>query len=232
MTANNVIQVKNLEVKYSKNIAIKNMTLSLPKGEIIGLVGENGSGKTTLMRVISGMIQNYKGTVIIDNKTNTWDSKEIVCYYPSNAYFDGSATLEQTIKLYSSLFRGYNQDLAYKMFEQFGFELSFRLNQLSKGKCALAIFILQLSKNAQLYIFDEPFSGIDIKTRSLMKDALLHNADPEKTYLISTHEITDMESLFDRIVLIKDGRVALNDVADVLREQYGKSIAEIIKEVL
>ncbi len=232
MATNDIIQIENLDVKYGKNIAIKSMTFSLPRGEIVGLVGENGSGKTTLMRILAGMIQKYKGTVIIDNKTNTWDAKDIVCYYPSNPYFDGNATLEQTIKLYSSLYRGYNQDLAYKMFEQFDFDLSFRLNQLSKGKCALAMFIFYLSKNAQLYIFDEPFSGIDIKTRSLMKEALLGHADSEKTYLISTHEITDMESLFDRIVLIKEGKIILNNVTDMLREQYRKSVVDIVKEVL
>lgn len=227
-----IIRVENLEVKYGNHTAIKNMTLSLPKGEFIGLVGENGSGKTTLMRVLSGMIQKYKGAVIIDNITNTWEAKEKICYYPSNPFFDGNMTLHQMITLYSSLYRRYDKELAYQMFEQFGFDLSFRMNQLSKGKCALAMFIIQLSKDAQIYIFDEPFSGIDIKTRSLMKEVLQNYTDQNKTYLISTHEITDMESLFDRIVLIKEGKVILNESADVLREQYGKSMVDIIKEVL
>lgn len=232
MTVNNILQVENLKVKYGKNIAIDNMTFALPRGEIVGLVGENGCGKTTLMRTLAGMIQKYKGSVEINGRTNTWETKEVVCYYPSNPYFDGNATLEQTIKLYSALYHGYNQELAYEMFEQFGFDLSFRMNQLSKGKCALAMFILQLSKSAQLYIFDEPLSGIDIKTRSQMKEALLRHARPDITYLISTHEITDMESLFDRIVLVKEGKIVLNNVVDELREQYGKSVVEIVKEGL
>ena len=106
------------------------------------------------------------------------------------------------------------------------------MGTLSKGRCALAQFILHLARDAQLYLLDEPFGGIDVKTRELMKDVLLSYVVSDRTYLISTHEITDMETLFDRILLIKDGSVIINDTTDELRDRYSCSIADIVKEAL
>lgn len=229
---NEIARLSNLSMSYGKHTVLKNVSLSVPSGEIIGLIGANGCGKTTMMKIIAGLIQTYNGEIQILDEANTWNTKHLVCFCPSNPFYFPSASIEQTIKIQQSLFRNYNCELARSVFKQFSFDLSAKLGTLSKGRCALAQFILHLSREAQLYLLDEPFGGIDIKTRELMKNVLLSCIVPDRTYLISTHEISDMETLFDRILLIKDGTITINESTDTLRAAHSCSIADIVKEAL
>ena len=227
-----IARMKNLSMTYGNNAVLKDMTIDIPSGEIIGLIGANGCGKTTMMKILAGLIQTYSGEVQILGEKNTWNTKQRVCFYPSNPFYFPSSTIEQAMKTQELLFPNYNIELARSVYKQFSFDLSAKMGTLSKGRCALAQFILHLARDAQLYLLDEPFGGIDVKTRKLMKDVLMSYVVPDRTYLISTHEITDMETLFDRILLIKDGSVIINDTTDELRDRYSCSITDIVKEAL
>ncbi len=227
-----IARLSNLSMSYGNHPVLTNVSISIPSGEIIGLIGANGCGKTTLMKIMAGLIQTYSGEVQILGECNTWNTKHGVCFYPSNPFFFPSASIEQSIKMQESLFPNYNAELARSVYKQFSFDLSAKLGTLSKGRCALAQFILHLARDAQLYLLDEPFGGIDIKTRELMKSVLMNYIVPEKTYLVSTHEISDMETLFDRILLIKNGSVVINETTDELRASHSCSITDIVKEAL
>lgn len=232
MDGHTLASVHNLRMRYGRTEALRGVSLSIYRGEMIGLLGANGCGKTTLMKILAGLLQTYQGSVSVCGETDTWKTKNAVCFYPANPFCHGNLSLEKTMELYSSLYPGYQRDQAAGLFREFCFDASARLGQLSKGKRALALFILNLCRKGQLYILDEPFGGIDIRTREMMKQALLRLITPEKTFLISTHELTDMESLFERIILMKQGLVALDGCCDDLREERGCSITEIVKEEL
>ena len=227
-----LIRLSNLSMAYGNHTVLKDISLTIPSGEIIGLIGANGCGKTTMMKIIAGLIQTYSGEVQVLGETDTWNTKHRVCFYPSNPFYFPSASIEQALKMHVSLFPNYNIELARSVYKQFSFDLSEKLGTLSKGRCALAQFILHLARDAQLFLLDEPFGGIDIKTRELMKDVLLSCIMPDRTYLISTHEISDMETLFDRILLVKNGSVIINDTTDELRATHSCSITDIVKEAL
>jgi len=227
-----IARLTGLSMSYGNRAVLSDITMGVPTGEIIGLIGANGCGKTTLMKIMAGLIQTYRGEVQILGESNTWNIKRRVCFCPSTPFYFPSDSIEKAVKTQESLFSNYNTEWALSTYRQFSFDLSSKLGTLSKGRCALAQFILYLARDAQLYLLDEPFGGIDIKTRELMKNVLMSCIDLNKTYIVSTHEIADMETLFDRILFIKNGTIAINAATDELRARYSCSITDIIKEVL
>lgn len=230
--ADEIIKISGLTLNYGKTEALRGLNLSLSGGEIVGLLGANGSGKTTLMRVLSGLLTQWKGSVEIDGESDLWQAKRKICFLPADPFVEDGMSIGTAIRVYSELFPAYRSSLAEELFREFHLDLSARITTLSKGRRALAMFILYLSRSAKLYLLDEPFGGIDIKTREEMKEVLLSQAAPDKTFLISTHEITDTESVFDRIVIIREGQTVMNEEADALRARYGKNIRELSKGVL
>ena len=229
--ADEIIKISSLTLNYGKTEALRGLNLSLSGGEIVGLLGSNGSGKTTLMRVLSGLLTQWKGSVEIDGESDLWQAKRKICFMPADPFVEDGMSIGTAIHVYSELFPAYRSSLAEELFREFHLDLSAHITTLSKGRRALTMFILYLSRSAKLYLLDEPFGGIDIKTREEMKEVLLSQASPDKTFLISTHEITDTESIFDRIVIIREGQTVMNEEADALRARYGKNIRELSKEV-
>lgn len=232
MMANSIASLNRLSMSYGKTNALHEVSLTIPEGELIGLAGANGSGKTTLLKLLAGMIQAYQGTIHVLNERDTWAAKGQICYHESYPYFQADQKIRDAIRMYNSLRINYDSNWAEETFKQFGYDLSARIGSLSKGRCALALLILSLSCEAKLYLLDEPFAGIDIKTRSEMKNVLLDRAAPGRTFLIATHELTDMESLFDRFILLDRGKIAVNDLADRLREEHGCSVTELVRGLL
>ncbi|MGI6183790.1 MAG: ABC transporter ATP-binding protein [Candidatus Fimadaptatus sp.] len=226
------VRLSKLTMAYGRKLVLNEMSLAIPAGEIVGLVGANGCGKTTLMKILAGLIQTYSGKVSILGETDTWRAKRRVCFYPSEPYFEPNATLYQTMKMHGALFPGYDMALAAQTLDAFGLNASLRMGTLSKGRRALAQFILHMARDAEVYLLDEPFGGLDIKTRDMVKYVMLRLISPGKTCIVSTHELTDMEALFDRIILIKDGKVAIDAPADELRAASACSITEVVKEAL
>ena len=227
-----MVYANGLQVSYGRRPALQDISFSLPRGEIIGLVGENGSGKSTLMRLLAGMIPSYRGEVRICGMTDLWKAKTRVSFLPSVPFFEKEKNISQTIECFSGLFPGYRKEMAQTLCARFGLSLSEKLSAFSTGRLALALFILHISREADLCLLDEPFRGIDIKTRQAMKDVLIETVSPEKTFLISTHEILEMEPLFDRIILLKEGHLVFDEAADSLRERTGKAVAEVIREAM
>jgi len=232
MMGNRIASVSELSMSYGKTNALHDVTLNLSGGELIGLAGANGSGKTTLLKILAGLIQVYRGEVCVMGQKDTWAARKKICYHASYPYFRPDQKIGDAIRMYASLRTGYDSNWARDTFKRFGFDLSVRIGSLSKGRCALALLILSLSCDAGLYLLDEPFAGIDIKTRLEMKNVLLDRAAPEKTFLIATHELTDMESMFDRFIVLERGKIVLNDLADRLREEHGCSVTELVRGLL
>lgn len=227
-----ILKIDSLNYSYGNTQVLKNLSMDIPSDQMIGLLGANSSGKTTLMRICAGLIRNYKGTVKASVSEKACNLNEIVCYLPSNPFYEDSRTISKTLNEYAGFFPGYRKAQAEELLKKFSLDKSLRFSQLSKGRKALVMFILYLSRNAALYLLDEPFNGVDIKTREDMKKVLLETVSPGHTFMISTHEISNMESLFDRILLLQDGRILLDEDADELRTRNNRSLTDIVMEVI
>ncbi len=232
MITDNILEAKHLSMKYDRRNALYDVSFSVNEGTITGLIGANGCGKTTLLKIIGGLIQDYRGEICIYGRNDTWKTKRDVCYHSTLPFYQPKMTISQAIRQHALLFVNFNENTARRMLHQFDFDLSMRLGQLSRGRCALALLILSLSIDAKIYLFDEPFGGIDIKSRAQMKEIMMDVSSAGKTLLIATHEILDFEPLFDNVLLLKEGKLILNSPADDLRTQYHGSVTEAAKEMI
>lgn len=232
MTTDNFLTAKHLSMHYESREALRDISFSVPEGSVTGVIGANGCGKTTLFKVLSGLIQDYQGEVTVCGYHDTWKTKREVCYHPTLPFYQPGMKLGSAVKQRAVLYEHFEEDSARRMLRQFDFDLSAKLGQLSRGRCALALLILSLSMDCRICLLDEPFSGIDIKSRMQMKEVLTDVSAAGRTILIATHEISDFEVLFDDVLLIKEGKTVLHSSTDELREKSGGSIAEIAKELI
>lgn len=232
MTGDAFLEARHLSVRYGRRSALEDLTFSISEGTITGVIGANGCGKTTLFKTLGGLIQDYRGELLICGGSDTWKTKRDVCYHPTLPFYQPAMSLRSAIRQHALLFEQFDCSLAGTLFGQFGFDLSESLGQLSRGRCALALLILSLSLDSRIYLLDEPFSGIDIKSRMQMREILTDTASRGKTLLIATHEISDFEVLFDSVMLLKEGTLLLHSPADALREKSGGSIADFAKEMI
>ncbi len=226
------LKVCNVSMNYGRKNALSDVSFSAHDGTITGVIGANGCGKTTLLKMIAGLIQDYRGKILVCNCSDTWKTKQAVCYHPTLPFYQSRMTIGSAIRQQALLYRNFREETANELFQRFEINLSEQLGELSRGTLALALLILSLSIDTRIYLLDEPFSGIDIKSRSRMKEVLLSVAAQGKTMLIATHELSDLEELFDFVLFMKDGKVVIHCPADELRESFGNSIAEAAKELI
>ena len=223
---------RSLRMAYGRKDALSGVDIGLMEGSITALCGANASGKTTLLKVLSGLIQPWRGEVRVLGQQDTWLAKKDVCYHSAHPWFDPRHTVSQAARSTQRLRTRFDRDLLEQMLQEFGLSPTERLSELSRGRCALALLLISLCTDAHLYLLDEPFSGLDIRVRAQIRQAILRRADPERTFLIATHELTDMEAMFDRLILLKEGRVKLQGDADDLRGQYRSSLADLVRREL
>jgi ABC-2 type transport system ATP-binding protein len=225
-----IVKINNLNMSYGKTSALKNVNLELPANNFIGLLGPNGSGKTTLLKILAGLITYYTGEVRIDGQPVSTYTKSIVSYLPSSPYVNPRLTLEQLINTYASFFPTFSREKANYFFDYLHLAKNTMFSHLSKGLQEQVALSLALSKNSKLYLLDEPFGGIDVSTRDKITDMITTNYPNNSTFLIVTHEIHDMESLLNYVVLIKNGEILLAKSSDSIRSGNAQSIEDFYKE--
>ena len=229
---NPILECRNLSKKYGNHFyALNDLTLSLDSGQIVGLLGPNGSGKSTLIKLINGLLNPSSGEVLIDGKAPGVDTKKIVSYLPERTYLDESMKVRDIIRFFADFYDNFITDRAYQMLSDLEISADARLRTLSKGTKEKVQLILVMSRDAKLYILDEPIGGVDPAARDYILHTILANYNEESTILLSTHLIHDIENILDRVVFLKEGRLAMNAPVDDIRMEQGRSVDTLFREV-
>ena len=222
---------ENLSKNYGGKPALKNVNLEIQSGRIVGLLGPNGSGKTTLIKTANGLLTPSSGRILINGMAPGVETKKIVSYLPDESFLNSWMTVEQIVKMFSDFYADFRTELAYKMLENLGIETSARLKTLSKGNKEKVCLILVMSRNALLYILDEPIAGVDPATRDYVIRTIINNYNPEASVVISTHLISDIEQVLDDVIFLQNGEITLTKTVDEIREENGKSVDEMLLEI-
>ena len=226
-----IVSVHNLNKTYQNTVALSNVTLELKKGHIVGLLGPNGSGKTTFMKILVGAIKEYSGEVKINNSSVNEKTKALVSYLPDSSYFSPWMRPVDIIDLFQDFYEDFDKEKCYVMLHSLGLNEKQKIKTMSKGMIEKFQLCLVMSRNAMLYVLDEPIGGVDPAARDFILDTILSNYNEDSTILMSTHLISDVERIFDTVIFLKEGRVFLQGEIDDIREKEGKSIDELFREV-
>lgn len=228
---NVLVDCKGLKKSYGKKPVIHGMDLELEKGKIIGLLGPNGSGKTTLIKILAGILSRNEGAVTIGGKEIGVESKKIVSYLPERTYFSPSMKVIETIDFFADFYEDFRRERAIAMLENLGIGLTDKIKQLSKGTREKVQLVLVMSRDAKVYLLDEPMGGVDPAARDYILKTILTNYSPDSSVIISTHLISDVEKVLDDVVFIKNGVIVLHQTVDDIREKNGKSVDALFREV-
>ncbi len=226
-----LVRLENVVKRYANTTALNGISLTLDSGKIVGLLGPNGSGKTTLIKILNGLLTADAGEVKIDGNSPGVETKKIVAYLPDNNYLNTYMSVRQIVNFFGDFYADFRQELAYEMLSRLGISPDTKLKTLSKGNKEKVCLILTMSRNAKLYVLDEPIAGVDPAARDYVIQTIINNYNPDAIVLISTHLIADIEQVLDEVVFIKEGNIVLKKSVDEIREEHGKSVDELFREV-
>lgn len=226
-----MLEIKNLSIVYKNKLVLDKLNLYFKKGEIVGLLGPNGSGKTTLLRILAGLEKNYKGEVKIGGENPDYLTKSFVSYQPDHLPLDKSYNLIQISNLYDEFFEDFSKEKFEKIIRDFKLDMKMKIKNMSKGMKDKVQIALSLSRKSDLYLLDEPMSGIDPASRKKIMDVIIDNFDSEGLMIISTHLISQIERLLDKVVFISDGKIILEENIDDLRQKHKMGVEEYFEEV-
>lgn len=226
-----ILECQRLTKKYGDFFALSGLTLSLERGQIIGLLGPNGSGKTTLIKLANGLLVPTDGHIMINGLAPGPDTKKVVSYLPDRSFLNERMRISEILAFYSDFYDNFSMERALKMLDVLEIDRRARLESLSKGTKEKAQLALVMSRDADLYILDEPIGGVDPAARDYILQTILTNYNENATVLISTHLISDIENVLDRVIFLRNGQLALNASVDEIRTEYKKSVDALFREV-
>lgn len=226
-----IVRCEHVTKRFGDKYALNDLSLTVDSGKIVGLLGPNGAGKTTLIKILNGLLTPTEGVVLIDGMKPGVQTKSMISYLPDVEYLYHWMTVEQIVSLFCDFYKDFRGELAYEMLNRLGIERKAKLKTLSKGNKEKMSLILVMSRNARLYVLDEPIAGVDPATRDYIIGTIINNYNPESSVLISTHLISDIESVLDDVIFIREGRCVLQSTVDDIRGQYGKSVDDLFREV-
>ena len=224
-----LLECKQLCKNYDDKQILKDINIKIPRGKIVGLLGKNGTGKTTLIKLINDLLTPTSGEVLINGKKTGIESKEIISYLPERTYLDREMTVRDAIKYFEEFYKNFDSKKAMKLLKDLDLDINTKISKMSKGMQEKLQLILVMSRNAELYILDEPLGGVDPATREYILDTILSNFCEGATVIISTHLIADIERILDEVIFIDKGEIIVTSSADELRSKENASIDEIFR---
>ncbi len=225
-----LLEIQELTRRYGPRRGVENISFALKEGEIVGLLGPNGCGKTTLIKLVMGLLQPDSGSVLIQGRVPR-EAHHLISYLPENTYLGEWMAMEEAFRIFGDFYADFDRAKAERMLGEFQLDSRQPLKTMSKGMQEKAHLALVMSRHVPLYILDEPMSGIDPAARQSILDGILQNYNPGSSLLLSTHLISDVEMLFDRVVFLDDGYVRLDRYVEDLRAEEGRSVDEYFRRL-
>ena len=220
-----------LTKSYGSVKALDGLNLTLERGRFVGLLGPNGSGKTTTIKLINGLIQPTSGAVTVDGAAPGVHTHSVISYLPDRDYLNDWMRVADLLDFFADFYADFDKVKANDMLKSLDITPLARLKTLSKGTKEKVQLILTMSRRAQLYILDEPIAGVDPAARDYILNTILSNYREDATVLLSTHLIADIERVLDEVIFLKGGVMTLHESVDTIREEHGKSVDMLFREV-
>ena len=229
----NILECKHLTKSYQRGRPVLfDLNLQIPAGRIIGLLGPNGCGKSTLIKLITGLLQPDSGEILVGGFPVGADSNALVSYLPERTYFSSGMRVHQLIQYFEEFYRDFDKLRAYRLLQDLGIDPAAQLKTLSKGTKEKVQLILVMSRNARLYLLDEPIAGVDPAAREYILSTIVGNYNPEASIIITTHLITDVEQVLDDFIFLGyGGQILRAGNAEEVRNATGRSLDQLFKEV-
>ena len=226
-----ILECRGLAKSFGGIRALDNVELALQPGRIVGLLGPNGSGKTTLIKLANGLLTPTSGQILIDRQAPGVESKKIVSYLPERSCLGDWMKVSDLLDFFSDFYADFRRDTAQEMLSRLSIDPRQTFGHLSKGTREKVQLIMVMSRQAKLYLLDEPIGGVDPATRDYILHTIISNYNEDATVLISTHLIADVEQVLDEVIFLQNGRILLQSAVDDIRENQGKSIDALFREV-
>ena len=226
-----LLECRKLNKNYGGSFALNDIDLQIEPGRIVGLLGPNGSGKTTLIKLINGLLTPTGGEVLIDGRKPSPETKAIVSYLPERNALSEWMSAKQAMDYYADFFEDFNRDKAKEMIRNLGLDEQARIKTMSKGTREKLQLILVMSREAKLYLLDEPIGGVDPATRDYILRTIISNYNENASVIISTHLIADVEQVLGDVIFLREGHVELHESVDEIRNEKGTSVDALFREV-
>lgn len=226
-----IITIDNLTKKYKETLAIDDLSLEIEKGKVVGLLGPNGSGKSTLIKLIVGLLRKDSGRISIDGKSPGIETKSMISYLPDSYYLYQKLTVRDTIDMYGDFYKDFDKRQSDKLLDYLSIPRDKMTKDLSKGLRERLLISLNLSRDADIFIMDEPVDGVDPVAKQAVIDMIIEKMAKDKTFIITTHQIGDLENLFEDIIFLDKGKVLMHKDSIEIREENMMEISDYYKEV-
>lgn len=224
-----LLECKNLCKSFDEKVVLEEVTFQINKGKIVGLLGKNGAGKTTLIKLMNDLLTPTSGEILLNKEPIGVGTKARISYLPERTYLDKEMKVWQAIKFFSEFYRDFDTDKAYRLLSELDLQKDMKISKMSKGMQEKLQLILVMSRNADLYILDEPLGGVDPATRDYILDTILLSFNEDASIIISTHMIADIERILDDVIFLDAGKIVLTSPADALRDKEQASIDQIFR---
>ena len=226
-----LLEIKDLSKKFDDKYVLKDINLKLSGGKIIGLLGKNGAGKTTLIKLINDLLTPSSGEIIVKGNKVGVESKKVISYLPEKTYLNKQMKVSEVLDYFKDFYDNFDINKAKKLLKDLDLDVNQNLSKMSKGMQEKVQLVLVMSREADLYILDEPLGGVDPATRDYILDTILSNFKENASVIISTHLISDIERILDEVIFIDKGKIKLQSDTDKLREKEKASIDEIFRRM-
>ena len=226
-----ILQCSGLSKHYGKFAALYDVTFSVPRGGVVGLLGPNGSGKSTFIKLAMGMLQPDAGSITINGLAPSPATKAVTAYLPDANYLDEHVRVEGQVKYYADFFKDFNHGKCEALLERLGISPKQKIKTLSKGNKEKLGLILTMSRDAQLYILDEPIAGDDPAARDFILDTVMTNRAEGSTIFLCTHLIADIEPILTYAIFLNRGKVVMQSSVEEVHEKQGKTLDQLFREV-
>jgi len=226
-----MLESKELTKQFGAKTAVDHVNLKLEKGHVYAMLGPNGSGKTTWMKMAAGLIKPTSGQVLFQGEPVNIESRKHVAYMSTEPYFYAWMSVKDVGNYYADFFEDFSRERYQTLLQKMELTEDMKTKSLSSGMMAKLKIAVTMARDAQVYMLDEPFNGIDLLARDEIRASILEYATEEKLMLLSSHLVEEMEAIADRAVFIKEGRLIENVDLETLRETQGVSMADRYRQI-